>query len=193
MLDTAYKLYPCCHYIHPFLELLENLMAEGLGPDDIGHLTAHVAAEQGPLIAEPWDRRQAPHSGYDGKWGLAYCMALLLRDGALDVASFEAPPRDDVVELARRMEWVAVQGSGFPRAFPARIDIVTRDGTTRSASVETVRGAPGRPITREEVLAKFHRNAARRLSKPDAEALCRAVIGAGDAPDLVRLSAALKG
>jgi 2-methylcitrate dehydratase PrpD len=191
--EAAYKLYPCCHYIHPFLEILQGLMAQGLAAGDVRQLTAHVAAEQAPLIADPWDRRQAPRSGYDGKWGLAYCMALLLCDGAVDVAGFEAPPRAPVVDLARRMEWVAVEGSGFPATFPARIDVVTTQGKTLSASVQTVRGAPGRPIARDEVLAKFHRNAARRLSPGRIEALCAAMIGAGAAPDLAGLGAALRG
>ena len=70
-MGTAFKLYPCCHYIHPFLEALGTLMGEGLGPEDLKTLTAHVPVEEAPLIAEPWDRRQSPASGYEGKWGLS--------------------------------------------------------------------------------------------------------------------------
>ena len=124
--DAAFKLYPCCHYIHPFLEALEaleTLMADGLSAPDVEHITAHVAVEQAPLICTPWPRRQAPVSGHDGKWGLGYCLALMLADGAVDVASFEVAPREAVVKIARRIDWQAVTGSGFPGVFPARLGV----------------------------------------------------------------------
>ena len=89
------------------------------------------------------------------------------------------------------MDWVAVEKSGFPERFPARIDVVTIDGRSLSATAETVRGAPGRPIPREEIVAKFSRNADRQLPGERAEAILDAVMGPGAAPDLARLSAVL--
>lgn len=187
--DAAFKLYPCCHYIHPFLELIEGMADDGLTPGTLSTMTLHVPVEQAPLIAEPWARRQAPLTGHDGKWGLPYCLALRLVDGHLDVASFEAPPRAEVTALARRIEMAPVTGSGFPARFPARIDATLTDGTRRSAQVDTVRGAPGRPITEAEVLAKLRANAARRLPADRTEAL----IAAGQTLDLPALVAALRG
>lgn len=182
--EAAFKLYPSCHYIHPFLEVLEGMMAEGLTAEAIDSMALHVPMEEAPLIAEPWDRRQSPLSGYDGKWGLPYCLALRLVDGPLEVASFESAPRGDVVALARRMEMVPVTGSGFPAVFPARIEARLTDGTLREAGVDTVRGAPGRPIAEAEILDKLRRNAARRFPGERVEALIAAGL-AGDLPGLV--------
>lgn len=191
--DAAFKLYPCCHYIHPFLEALGLLVAKGLGPDGLKSLTAHVPVEEAPLIAEPWDRRQAPSTGYDGKWGLPYCLALLLVDGSVEVGSFEVPPRPEVVRLARKMQWSGVENSGFPVRFPARIDVETEDGRFLTSSIETVRGAPGRAVSRDDVIAKFSANARRRLSQARLAAVIDAVAGDGAAPDIGRLVGALRG
>ncbi len=191
--DAAFKLYPCCHYIHPFLEALGRLIDDGLRPEHLKCLTAHVPVEEAPLIAEPWDRRQAPSSGYDGKWGLPYCLALLLVDGSVEVGSFEVPPRPEVVRLARKMRWIGVEDSGFPVRFPAHIDVETEDGRFLASSVETVRGAPGRAVSREEVIAKFRANAGRRLPEPRLAAVIDAVAGDRDAPDLGALVGALRG
>ncbi len=188
--DAAFKLWPCCHYIHPFLEALEGLMAGGLTAADLRGLTAHVPPPMAPLICEPWARRQAPASGYDGKWGLPYCLALLLNDGAVTVDSFEAAPRREVVALARRMNWVEMADHGFPASFPARIDVDTPAGR-RSAKVATVRGGPERPVPETEISAKFLANAARRLSPGAADRLKRAVLGLAGAPDLSEVSGAL--
>ena len=66
--EAAFKLYPCCHYIHPFLEAVEQLMAKGVTAEDILDLTAFVPPPAAPLVCEPWARRQRPASGYDAKW-----------------------------------------------------------------------------------------------------------------------------
>jgi len=160
--EAAFKLYPCCHYIHPFLETVEQIMAEGVTAADIVDLTAFVPPPAAPLVCEPWERRQEPASGYDGKWGLAYCMALMFLHGRVDVASFETPPLADVISLARKMTWQPMQNHGFPKRFAAQIDVRTAQGTV-SAGVPQVRGAPDRPVDRSDIVAKFTGNASRRL------------------------------
>lgn len=185
--EAAFKLYPCCHYIHPFLEAVSLLSAQGLSAQNLSHLTAYVPVPQAPLTAEPWERRQAPTSGYDAKWGLAYCMALFLTDGTVNVASFEVPPRERVVSLARRMAWAPMENSGFPDVFPASIEARTTHGQNLSAVVETVRGVPERPIAKAEILTKFRANAARRMHAEAAEALERAVLEVPGAPDLAAI------
>jgi len=163
--DAAFKLYPCCHYIHPFLEAVEQLMGKGVRADDIIGLTAHVPPPAAPLVCEPWERRQKPASGYDGKWGLAYCMALMFRHRQVDVSSFDTAPHDDVVSLAGKMRWQPMRDHGFPDRFAARVDVETAQGLI-SAEVTQVRGAPDRPVDASDIISKFTANAGRRYD-PD--------------------------
>ena len=164
---AAFKLYPCCHYIHPFLEAVEQVMGRGVAARDIVSLTAHVPPPAAPLVCEPWSRRQAPASGYDGKWGLAYCMALMFRHGRVDVASFETQPDPDTVSLARKMAWQPLQDHGFPDRFAARIDVDTPQGII-SAEVAQVRGAPDRAVGMPDIVPKFLANATRRYDPETA-------------------------
>ena len=161
--DAAFKLYPCCHYIHPFLEAMGRLREEGLTAETLDSLIVEGPAEEAPLIAEPWDRRQSPLSGYDAKWGLPYCLSLALLRGRVEVADFERDPDPDAVALARKMSWRPMRDSGFPARFPARLAARTTAGAEVRAEVETVEGTRERPISPERVLAKFRVNAARRL------------------------------
>jgi len=161
--QAAFKLYPCCHYIHPFLEALEQVMAQGVAAHDITSLTAFVPPPAAPLVCEPWSRRQAPASGYDGKWGLAYCMAIMLVEGRVDVASFESAPREEVIAVAQRMVWKPMQAHGFPERFAARIEVETPQRQV-SAEVNQVRGAPDRPVEGADIRAKFAGNAGRKFS-----------------------------
>ncbi|WP_370400412.1 MmgE/PrpD family protein [Sulfitobacter sp. JB4-11] len=189
--QAAFKLYPCCHYIHPYLEAIDQVMAEGLLPQDVLSLMAFVPPPQAPLICEPWSRRQAPLSGYDGKWGLAYCMALMLIDGRVDVASFESAPRDEVIRFARRMKWEPMQGHAFPARFEARINIETGQGEV-VAKIAQVHGAPGRPIADADIHTKFLMNAGRMKDKTEAKALQTYILRLNTAPDLEEIAALLR-
>ena len=185
--DAAFKLYPCCHYIHPFLEAVEQVMAKGVRAGDITELTAFVPPPAAPLVCEPWVRRQEPASGYDGKWGLAYCMALMFCHGRVDVASFETTPQDDVVGLARKMAWKPMRNHGFPDRFAARIDIETAQGKI-CAEVSQVRGAPDRPVGASDIIAKFAANAARRHDADRVLRLKDAILNIETVPDMDALA-----
>lgn len=180
--DAAFKLFACCHYIHPFLEAVQEVMADGIRAEDVISLTAHVPPPAAPLVCEPWARRQAPVSGYDGKWGLAYCMALMLVDGRVDVASFDAAPRAGVIAMARRMDWQPMQDHGFPERFAARIEVRTKQGGW-VAAIRQVRGAPDRPVSVDDIRAKFADNATRKFSLSHATSLEAAILALSDAPD----------
>lgn len=187
--DAAFKAWPCCHYIHPFLEALETLIAQGLTPDNLAIATAHVPPPAAPLICEPWARRQAPASGYDAKWALAWCLAARLLRGGLGVADFIADPDPASIALAQRFDWVAMSDHGFPARFAARLQVTLADGRTLQADVANVRGAPDRPMAASEVQAKFRANAAAALS-PQAVAGAEAAILSLDTPGAL---AALRG
>lgn len=187
--DAAFKLYPCCHYIHPFLEATEQLLAQGLRSEQVNSITVDVAAGQAPLICEPWSRRQAPSSGYDGKWGLAYCIALMLQTGKVDVASFETAPDDAVIALARRIDWRVMEHANFPQVFPAHVAVETAKGASLSAAIEDVRGTSKRPVDTNLIEVKFMQNARRCLPEVACSSLLATLKNICDAPDLSALSA----
>ena len=190
--DAAYKLYPCCHYIHPFLEATEQLMARGLRAEQVQSIRVDVAAEQAPLICEPWTRRQAPSSGYDGKWGLAYCIALMLQTGKIDVASFETAPVPTVITLAQRINWRVMDNANFPQVFPAHVVVETTGDKSLSATIEDVRGTSKRPVDANLIEAKFTQNAQRHLPVGACHALLATLKNIADAPNLSALSSVLR-
>jgi 2-methylcitrate dehydratase PrpD len=176
--DAAFKLFPCCHYIHPFLEAMQTLMDGGLSLPKID--------------CEPWQRRQSPASGYDGKWGLAYCLAALLVDGRVDVATFATPPDAAIVEAARRVTWQPLANHGFPDRFEAVIEVRLSNGESLGQRIESVRGGPERPISEAGVLEKFRTNAARAIGVRGAEVLHDAIMSVDTEPALAPLTKALR-
>lgn len=191
MPDAAFKLYPCCHYIHPFLEALEIVLKSGIEVNEIAGITCHVPQPEAPLICEPWSRRQHPASGYDGKWALAYCLAALLKTGRVDVGTFAADPDPQIVDTAQRISWQPMKDHVFPTRFQAQIDVRLTSGEICTQRVENAKGAPGRPIDPADIAAKFRSNAGRVLGSDQVDALQQAIMSLDTAPDLRRLSQAL--
>ena len=192
MPDAAFKLYPCCHYIHPFLEALQTQLDAGLDPDRIAGITCHVPEPEAPLICEPWERRQSPASGYDGKWGLAYCLATLMKTGRVDVAAFTADPDPEIVATARTIVWRPMTDHVFPERFQAQVDIRLTSGESRTERIENALGAPGRPIPEAHIRAKFRANAARALPEEAVQEVEQAVLSLDALENLAALSAALR-
>jgi 2-methylcitrate dehydratase PrpD len=190
--DAAFKLFPCCHYIHPFLEAMQALIDGGLSLPKIEAITCYVPPPEAPLICEPWQRRQHPASGYDGKWGLAYCLAALLVDGRVDVATFATPPNAAIVDAARRITWQPLTDHHFPERFEAVVEAHLSDGETRNQRIESVRGGSDRPISEAEVMEKFRANAERVMRASDVEALCGAILSVDTEPTLAALTSALQ-
>lgn len=156
--DAAFKLVPCCHFIHPFVEALQGLVHDGLDHADIARIICLVPVGEAPVIADPWPGLQAPSKPHDGRWSLPYVLAGLLIDGEVTVELFERPIDPAKVALARLVEHQPWPDSGYPARFPAQIEVERRDGTMLRAAVDDVSGGPGRPVGEAAVLAKAERN-----------------------------------
>ena len=70
--DCAFKLQPCCHYLHPFIEGALALRQRGLKSDDVAELTCRIAQGAAPIVCLPWEARQSA-SGHQMRWSLPPC------------------------------------------------------------------------------------------------------------------------
>jgi len=179
--EAAFKGWPCCHYIHPFLECAERMRAAGVAPGDIAAIECDVPEEEAMLICEPWERKQAPASGYEAKFSLPYALGLVLCGAEAGVRAFAgAADHAGALALARRTSWRPWSGSGFPRRFAARVAVRLADGRTLREEVAQVKGTPERPFSRAEIIAKFERNAALAMDAAAARAMGEAILEPGE-------------
>jgi 2-methylcitrate dehydratase PrpD len=156
--EAAFKLRPCCHYIHPFVEALELLTLEGASFDNVVSLHCWVPAETVPIIAEPWRARQRPVKPHDARWSLPYVLGTVLLHGDLTLSDFDGACDDGVMAFSERITYEPWADSGYPSRFPARLQATLSDGTVLEASVDDVRGSPTRPVNDRDVLRKAMAN-----------------------------------
>lgn len=158
--DAAFKEFPCCHFIHPFIEAVGRGKLDISSPENIAEIRCRVPVGQESIIAIPWEHKQSPTRANEGRWSLPYVIALKLVSGDVSIEDFEGTPNPDVVELAKRIIWEPWSDSGYPQRFPAEIELTLRDGSSESVTVADVNGNRTRPWDTEQVVAKFTKNAA---------------------------------
>lgn len=189
---AAYKFYPCCHYLHPFIEAASKLAERGVRAADVERIVCRVPQGEAAVICEPWETKQSPANGHAARWSLPIAVAAQLVGGKVDLATFEAPASPAVRELARRVAWEPLPGARFPERFEAEVVCETKRGASETVRIDDVFGNHTRPPGQEAVLAKFRANAARTLTAGSVGALERAAGQLAVTPELKALSTALR-
>jgi 2-methylcitrate dehydratase PrpD len=167
--EAAFKFYPCCHYLHPYLEAAEQLRAEA---DGLQIVAAHckVAPGAATVIAEPWTAKQTPRDTNAAKYSLPYTVARALLGRPVDLDSMTGLRVDaDAVGLAARITAAPWADSGFPTAFAADLSVTLADGRELHRHIPQVLGSPDRPAGVARIQQKFLENASQSLPV----AMCR--------------------
>jgi len=177
---SSFKLYPCCHLNHAYLDAVASLKrTEGLRPEQVEEVECLVPAGEVPIVCEPAAAKLRPRSPYDAKFSLAFCVAAALVGDRVGISTFteEGIREPGALALAARVRYTVDPSSPYPRTFPGWVKVRLRDGRMLEAREESQRGGPEMPIAPDEVIAKFRDNAARLMPPARVDALESAVLG----------------
>ena len=83
-----------------------------------------------------------------------------LPDPAAALAELDATQDPAILALAGRIGYRADPNSPLPRSYSGELVVQTTDGCTLRHREEINRGALERPLSNEDILAKYHANAA---------------------------------
>lgn len=168
-LGIALKPYPCCHFIHAFIDAA-LVLRDQVRVDEIERIDCPLTHRLQPLVGEPRERRIKPPTIYDALFSVPYVVALALLKGRVDLASFYDDPLDDpeVLTLAARIFCPDDPDSDYPLHFPGEVRIKLKNGREIRRREQTSRGTPERRLTASEIETKFYANATRAVSKEQA-------------------------
>jgi len=192
-LAIGFKPYPCCHYLHAYVDCALALRAaHGLTAEAIEAVECRVPAGEVPIVCEPVEAKRRPRSAYDAKFSLPFAVAAALVHGAVGLDTFAPERLGDarVLALADRVAHRVDPDARFPEGFPGWVRVHLAGGRVVEAREPDGRGGPSRPLSGAAVVEKFRANAARVLSPERVAAVERAALALdtlGDAGDLLRL------
>lgn len=156
------KRYPCCGGNLRALDAADALMTENtIRIEDVERLEVDVHPDLLDIV-----RFHKPTDGFRGKFSIDYVLAAMLLDHRVDLDSFSddycrSPRMRAALEKVRvnpHPEWPQTQEAR--RRAP--VTITMQDGRSFTKLVEKVRGSPGNPMTRDELVGKY-RHCARRI------------------------------
>ena len=181
LLGTTLKPYPVCQLSHAALDALASVRDE-IPIDAVDRIDVDVPAGSVPIVCEPVERKLSPASPYEAKFSLQWCVAALLVDGDITIASFDDDRvnRPGLVDLAARVRYRPFDPDTAPADAPGRVRVHLSGGETIEASVPRSRGGPDLPMTDDDVIAKFVAN----CGTPEAARVADAVLRLDEAPDV---------
>ncbi len=155
--EFSHKPFPAGRATHGGIEGVMALQRQhGFTAEEV----AKVEISAPPLIVRLVGRPPRPDAGASyARLCMAYAVARVLRNGALDLSDFRGDVLADPAthRLATRVSLLG-DGNADPNALaPQSLVVRLRDGTVLAWSCEAMLANPARPLTPAQHLAKFHR------------------------------------
>jgi 2-methylcitrate dehydratase len=193
--QTYLKKY--CSLIHgqAAIETVLTLAREhGIDHDDIESVDVEVFQTAYDIAGGgSFGDKDSPSTKEQADYNLKYLLAAALIDGQVgpEQLQIERIGRRDVQRLLRRVDVRpnATFTAGYPRSTPVRIDVNLRSGRAFSREQHDFEGAPGRPLTWERTVEKFHWLSEQHAAQTLRDAIVDRVENLSDAPvsELTRL------
>ncbi|MGH8764739.1 MAG: MmgE/PrpD family protein [Burkholderiales bacterium] len=193
-LNVAVKPFPACHFVHAFADAAIALRRTGIDLDEIRSITALVPQEMVKTVCEPPENKRRPANDYDARFSVPYAIAASLRAGKFGLAELEEKAFRDpaTLALAAKVDWQVDPNSGFPRYYAGEVIVRMADGAEHRHREAINRGNAERPLSNEDIVAKFLDNAALGVAEAQALRIRDAVLGL-EALDAVALEETLVG
>jgi 2-methylcitrate dehydratase PrpD len=197
--QVALKPFPACHAAQAVIQAAIVLVREtGVRASDIASITAIVPEWYVKLVCEPLDRKRQPDSAYAAQFSLPYAAACTLVHGRFGLAQIGDAALRDPRSLALAQKVGYEVGAHFtdPQTSsrcPAELVVKTTDGRALTRAVDKLVGTPDRPMTHDEIDAKFMANATCVMSGTRAAEVRDRVLALDRIATVRELAAVLRG
>lgn len=160
VLNVASKLYPCAFTMMPHIEAALVLREQyGIRPEQIAEVTCLIGQRSFATMCEPVADKRRPATIWHGRISLQHTVAEALVRGRMDKDAYaEASLHDPVINaIADRVTYL-----DDPETTPLRsggtVRIRLTDGREVGHRIDDMRGTRRNPLSRDDVVAKFHAN-----------------------------------
>jgi 2-methylcitrate dehydratase PrpD len=164
--NLSFKPWPACRGTHAYIDgALQLTQQHSLKSSDIasGHMIGHRVQK---MLYEPLGQKQRPATAIDAKFSLPFTVASALKYGEVTLDSYRPEALHDatVLEQASRLTFaVSADPAATDNATRGELTLVTKAGAKHKIFIENPLGHSSRPMSQEQLVAKF--GACARLAK----------------------------
>ena len=190
---VAVKPFPACHFVHACADAAIALARAGVEASRVRAVRALVPSGVVEAVCEPAAAKRRPQSDYDAKFSIPYAVASGLARGRLGTAELrpQALREPALLALMDKVEYATDPHFEFPRYYGGEVEVTMDDGTRLRERVAVNRGHPERPLSNDEIEAKFLENCAVTTDERTARRLCGLVLDLDSIADAATLEKAL--
>jgi 2-methylcitrate dehydratase PrpD len=191
-MQVSLKFYSCVGSTHTTLDVIRCMRARHpFSPADVERILVHGSRATVEHVGWPY----VPDGITAAQLNLPFCVATLISEGEVFVDQFDGAQVVDParIELAARVhveEDPAITARGATYRHMVRVELVLKDGTTLTDTLEAPRGSERQFASDAEVVGKYETLARKALSPTRAAALRDAVLAMdrlADARQILRL------
>ena len=171
-LEVAVKPIPACHLVHACSDAAAAIAHKhDVKIADVASVRALVPSDAIRVVCEPAAKRRRPATGYAAQFSIYYAVACSLARGRFGFRELEPDILNDpeILALADKVEYEIDPKSGYPRHFSGEVIVKTVAGREYSHREDINRGASDRPLSGDDIIAKFMDNATCAVSATRAE------------------------
>lgn len=170
--QVAIKPFPACHFTHACADAAIAIARDHeLDPGAVRTIRALVPQEVVKVVCEPVAEKVRSTNEYQAQFSIPYVVAAALLRGRFGLAELAAESLNDpaIVELAGKVRYEVDPQSGFPKYYSGEVIVITGDGKELRHREHVNRGSVDRPISEEEIEAKFMDNMQLAVSRARAD------------------------
>jgi len=175
----AFKPLPACYFNVPTIDAAIGLAKQyDLRADDIAQVRALLPQAAVGLVCEPKIAKRRPADSYAAQFSVYYttAAALIRRRFALDDLEDSALNDPDILSLSDRIDYAVDDKTTFPKFYSGALIVTLRDGRVLEAREDVNRGAPERPLSETEIVAKFTASAERVFAPAQAARIAEIIL-----------------
>jgi 2-methylcitrate dehydratase len=177
--QCSFKAFPTEALTHqPITATLEIMLENKIHFPEVREVVVETTKRGADILSDeskyhPTTKETADHS-------LPYCIAVAIAKGNVLPSDFEEKALQDksVLELLSKIKVTANPeiDAAFPNVKRTIVTITTKEGRTFKKQEDFAKGDPERPLTEQELIAKFHANAQVSFGKRRREELIKATL-----------------
>jgi len=157
--NISFKPWPSCRCSQKSVAAVLDILQEyDIKPQDIEKIVLNIDSSSVPLCS-PLEERRRPKTPMGAKFSLPYVVAAAVNSNSLTLTDFtpEAIRRPDVLALADKIVWqIDPEIDGMAHATPpVLVELECQDGKSYTKRVDFLYGHPEKPISLDDLKAKF--------------------------------------
>jgi 2-methylcitrate dehydratase PrpD len=161
VLNTSIKPYACCRYKQSAIDgILYLRNKHGLSAQDIEEIQIGVLEAGFSLIADPIEAKQNPKSIVDAQFSMPFGAAVAIVKGRASLSEYTQENLDnrEIKKIMKKVRCLrdAELETDFPRKWPARVIVKTKNGAKYESWVDIPKGDPENPLSWDELIDKFN-------------------------------------